>query len=164
MKFIADNMLGKLARWLRMLGNDVTYDVKLDDLKLLQLAKSETRALLTKDLQLYQRAAGKDINAYFVEGKSEAERLAELAKRYGITLEMNMDKSHCPICNTQLKATPKEALIVEVEKNTFTYYDKFWKCPNCGQIYWQGAHWKQISSTLDSAKAKLEKIKEKSEA
>ncbi len=162
MKFIADSMLGKLARWLRMLGNDVTYDVKLDDLKLLELAKSEERVLLTKDLELYHRAIGKGMDAYFVEGKSEAERLAELDKRYGITLEIDMDKSHCPVCNTQLKATPKEGLIGEVEKNTFTYYDKFWKCPNCGQVYWQGAHWKQISNTLCEAQKKLESLKEKS--
>ena len=162
MKFIADSMLGKLVRWLRMLGNDVTYDVKLDDSKLLELAKSEKRALLTKDLELYQRAVGKGIDAYFVEGKSEAERLAELAKRYGITLEINMDKSRCPVCNTQLEATPKEGLIGEVEKNTFTYYDKFWKCPNCGQVFWQGAHWKQISNTLCEAHKKLELLKEKS--
>ena len=78
-------MLGKLARWLRMLGNDVTYDSSLTTLKMLELAKSEERVLLTKDLELYQRAIGKGMDAYFVEGKSEAERLAELAKRYGIT-------------------------------------------------------------------------------
>jgi uncharacterized protein with PIN domain len=160
--FLADSMLGKLARWLRMLGSDVTYDVKLDDLKLLELAKSEKRALLTKDLELYQRAVGKGIDAYFVEGKSEAERLAELAKRYGITLEIDMDKSHCPVCNTQLKATLKEGLIGELEKNKFTYYDKFWKCTNCGQVFWQGAHWKQISYTLCEAQKKLELLKEKS--
>jgi uncharacterized protein len=161
-KFLADSMLGKLARWLRMLGNDVTYDVKLDDLKLLELAKSEGRSLLTRDLELYQRAVGKGIDAYFVEDKSEAERLAELAKRYGISLEIDMDKSFCPVCSTHLKATPKEGLVGKVEKNTFTYYDKFWKCPNCGQVYWQGAHWKQISNTLCEAYKKLELLKKKS--
>jgi len=161
-KFLADSMLGKLARWLRMLGNDVTYDVKLDDSKLLELAKSEKRTLLTKDLELYQRAVGKGIDAYFVEGKSEAERLADLAKRYGTTLEIDMDKSYCPVCNTQLRVTPKEGLIGELEKNTFTYYDKFWKCPNCGQVFWQGAHWKQIRYTLYEAQKKLELLKEKS--
>lgn len=162
MKFLVDSMLGKLARWLRMLGHDVTYDVKLHDSKLMELAKTEDRVLLTKDLELYQRTVGRGIDAYFVEGKSEAERLAELAKRYGITLEIDMDKSHCPVCNIQLKATPREELSNELEKNTFTYYDKFWKCPNCGQVYWQGAHWKQISNTLCEAQKKLDMLKEKS--
>jgi uncharacterized protein with PIN domain len=154
-------MLGKLTRWLRMLGHDVTYNVQLNDNDLLELAKKENRVLLTKDLELYQRANAKGIDALYLEGKSESERLAEVAKRYSLTLEIDMEKSHCPVCNTKLKATPKEQLSGELEKNTFTYYDKFWKCPNCGQVYWQGAHWKQISSTLKEAQAKLEKLKEK---
>jgi hypothetical protein len=152
-------MLGKLARWLRMLGNDVTYNVQLGDSELLEAAKKENRVLLTGDLELYQRAVARSIDAYFFEGKSEAERLAELAKRYGLTLAIDMEKSHCPVCNTMLKAVPKEQLSGELEKNTFTYYDKFWKCTNCGQVYWQGAHWKQISNTLSEAEKKLEKLK-----
>jgi uncharacterized protein with PIN domain len=133
-------MLGKLARWLRMLGHDVTYNIQLNDNDLLELAKKENRVLLTKDLELYQRAIAKDIGALYLEGKSESERLAEIAKRYNLTLEVDMEKSHCPVCNTKLKATPKEQLSGELEKNTFTYYDKFWKCPNCGQVYWQPTH------------------------
>jgi len=160
-KFIADSMLGKLARWLRMLGHDVTYTIQLNDNDLLELAKKENRVLLTKDLELYKRANAKNLDALYLEGKSESERLAEVAKRYSLTLEIDMEKSHCPVCNTKLKATPKEQLSGEIEKNTFTYYDKFWKCPNCGQVYWQGAHWNQISKTLKEAQAKLEKLKEK---
>jgi uncharacterized protein len=161
-KFLADSMLGKLARWLRMLGQDVTYNVQLNDNEILDFAKKENRVVLTKDLELYRRAAATGVDAFFVEGKSESERLAEVAERYGLTLVIDMEKSNCPVCNTKLKATPKEQLSEELEKNTFTYYEKFWKCPNCGQIYWQGAHWKQISNTLREARTKLEKIKEKS--
>jgi len=160
-KFIVDAMLGKLARWLRMLGHDVIYSTELSDSGLLELAKKENRVLLTKDLELYQRAIARGIDALYLEGKTEAERLAEVAKRYNLTLEIDMEKSHCPLCNTKLEATPKEQLSGELEKNTFTYYDKFWKCPNCGQVYWQGAHWKQICNTVKEAQAKLEKLKEK---
>jgi hypothetical protein len=161
-KFLADGMLGKLARWLRMLGNDVVCDVALDDAALLEAAKKESRVLLTRDAELYKRAVARGLDAFYVEGTSESSRLAEVAKRYGITLEIDMDKSHCPVCNTPLKATPKEQLAGEVEKNTYTYYDKFWKCPNCGQIYWQGAHWKQITKTLTQAQQKKLEKQEKS--
>ena len=154
MKFLVDAMLGKLTRWLRMLGHDVIYSVVFNDSELLELAKKEERILLTKDLDLYKRAIGKGIDAYYVESKTEPERLAQVAKRYGLTLEIDMDKSHCPICNAKLQAANKEQLQVELEKNTFTYYEKFWKCPNCGQIYWQGAHWKQITQTLTQAQQK----------
>ena len=155
MKFLADAMLGKLARWLRMLGHDVIYSVAFDDSELLELAKREERVLLTKDLELYKRAIGRGIDAYYVEGETEPERLAQIAKRYGLTLEIDMDKSHCPICNTKLQTAKKEELKDELEKNTYTHYEKFWRCPNCGQIYWQGAHWKQITQTLTQAQQKL---------
>jgi uncharacterized protein with PIN domain len=161
LKFFVDGMFGKLARWLRILGYDVIYSVQFDDSELLELAKREERVLLTKDLELYKRAIGKGLDAYYVEGKTESERLAEIAKRYNLPLAVNMNKSHCPICNTKLNITSKGQLQSELEKNTFAYYDKFWKCPNCGQIYWQGAHWKQINNTLKKAQIKLQKLEDK---
>jgi uncharacterized protein with PIN domain len=160
LKFLADGMLGKLARWLRILGNDVIYSVESDDSELLELAKKDERVLLTKDLELYKRAISRGLDYYYVDGKTELDRIAEVAKRYSLPLVIDMDKSHCPICNTKLAVASKEQLQSELEKNTFTYYSKFWKCSNCGQIYWQGAHWTQINNTLNQARAKIEKLKE----
>jgi uncharacterized protein len=160
LKFLADGMLGKLARWLRMLGHDVIYSVEFDDSELLELAKKDERVLLTKDLGLYKRAIGRGLDFYYVEGKTVPERIAEVAKRYNLPLVIDMDKSRCPICNTKLTSASKEHLQSKLEKNTFTYYSKFWNCSNCGQIYWQGAHWTQINNTLNQTRAKLEKLKE----
>lgn len=154
MKFLADGMLGKLARWLRILGQDVIYSVRFSDNELIDLAKTEGRVLLTKDFELYKRAIIRGLDSFYVEGKTESNRLAEISKRYGLTLAVDMDKSHCPLCNTKLQIVSKEQLNEELEKNTYTYYDKFWKCPNCGQVYWQGAHWKQIVQTLTQAQEK----------
>jgi uncharacterized protein with PIN domain len=151
-KFLADAMLGKLSRWLRILGQDVEYNVNLTDDQLLEKAKAEGKVLLTKDFELYQRALGRGLEAFYVQGKSEAEHLAELAKRFGLSLEMDMDKSHCPRCNAKLQAISKEQIKSDVEPNTFLYNNNFWKCPNCGHVYWQGAHWKQIQETLTRAK------------
>jgi uncharacterized protein len=156
-KFIADGMLGKLTRWLRILGQNVIYSIEFSDNKLLQLAKDEERILLTKDLELYKRAIARGLDAFYLEGKTEYKQLAEIAMRDGLKLEVDMDKSHCPICNNKLKSTQKELLKEELQKNTYTYYNKFWKCSNCGQIYWQGAHWKQIITTLAKAQDQLKK-------
>jgi uncharacterized protein with PIN domain len=105
-----------------MLGHDVVYSVEFEDAELLELAKREERVLLTRDLELYKRAIAKGLDAYYVEGETEPDRLAEVAKRYSIALEIYMDKSHCPICNTKLAAAPKEHLQDELEKNTYTHY------------------------------------------
>ena len=152
-------MLGKLARWLRMLGQDVTYSTELDDSKLLELAKKENFVLITKDLELYQRAITRGIDAFYIESKRESDQLAELSLRYNLALMIDMEKSRCPLCNTRLKAAPKEQLMGELKKNTLTYYEKFWKCPNCSQVYWQGAHWKQINNTLNEAQLKVKIVK-----
>ena len=78
MKFVADAMLGKLARWLRIIGQDVIYSVQFSDSELLKLAKTEERVLLTRDFELYKRAITRSLDSFYVEGKTESERLAEV--------------------------------------------------------------------------------------
>jgi uncharacterized protein with PIN domain len=145
-------MLGKLTRWLRMLGHNVKYSNKLDDAQLIAIAKKERRILLTRDLELYQQATAKGVQAFYIDGKTEAEKLAKLAQKFGINLEIDMTISRCPKCNAQVKSTSKEKVKGKVEETTFNYYDMFWECPKCGQIYWQGAHWTRIRKTLEEAK------------
>lgn len=152
MKFVADGMLGKLTRWLRMLGHNVEYSNKLDDAQLIMIAKKETRILLTRDLQLYQQATAKGVDAFYLEGKKETEKLAEIAERFEIRLDIDMTMSRCPKCNAKVKTIPKEKVAYKVEKSTFAYCNEFWECPKCGQIYWQGAHWTRIRETLEKAK------------
>ena len=157
MNFVVDGMLGKLTRWLRMMGHDVKYSNKLDDAELMVIAKKESRVLLTRDLALYQRAIAKGIEAFYVEGMTEPERLAELARRFSIPLVIDLKSSRCPRCNAPLQSVPKEKVVDRVEKNTFAHYDAFWECPNCRHVYWQGAHWTKIRATLEDAE-KLKKI------
>jgi len=159
LRFIADGMLGKLTRWLRMLGHNVKYSNKLDDPQLILIAKREGRVLLTRDLELYQQATARGVQAYYVNGVNEAEDLAKLAKRFGINLDVDMKISRCPKCNAQVKPVPKEKVAGKVEETTFSYYNEFWECPKCGQIYWQGAHWTRIIKTLETARELLNKIK-----
>lgn len=155
MKFITDGMLGKLTRWLRLLGFDVEYANDMEDKKLMTRAKKEKRILLTRDLELFRQAYAHSVGSFLVEGTTEAERLACLAKEYGFPLEIDVAVSRCPKCNTQIKAVPKHSVAEKVEEATFAYYNEFWQCPNCGQIYWQGAHWKRIINTLDEARKLL---------
>ncbi len=152
MNFVLDGMLGKLARWLRMMGHDVKYSTSSDDAELLIIAKQEQRVLLTRDLALYQEAAAKNIEAYYVEGTNEADRLAELSSRFGIPLVIDLERSRCPKCGTKLISVSKKDIVSKVEKNTLLYYEEFWMCPNCGSVYWQGAHWTKIRATLEEAK------------
>lgn len=156
LRFIADGMLGKLARWLRMLGHDVHYYRDYDDKKLLEMAKSEKRVLLTRDHELYQRAKTQGAEAVFVEAADEAGKLADLTNRFGFKLEIDLSVSRCPKCNEMIRAVSKEVVINQIPELTSTYYDKFWRCLGCGQVYWRGAHWKKIEKTLEEANSQLE--------
>ena len=156
LKFVVDGMLGKLARWLRMMGHNVKYSNTMEDSQLLALTKNEHRALLTRDFELYQRAIVKGFNVFYVEGGTEEERLAELARRYGIRFDIDMTISRCPKCNATVKQILKENAKGRVEESTFRYYNEFWECPQCHQVYWQGAHWRQIRKTLKAAERHLE--------
>ncbi|MEM2119337.1 MAG: Mut7-C RNAse domain-containing protein [Candidatus Bathyarchaeia archaeon] len=153
MKIVADGMLGKLARWLRILGHDVKYSRDIEDAKLIAIAKKDKRVLLTRDMELYKQAIAKGLQAFYVEGKTGEEKLAEVSKRFNIALDVDMAVSRCPKCNAKVKPVAKKSVTNKVNRNTFLYYNDFWKCQRCGQIYWQGAHWEKIRKTLENAKA-----------
>lgn len=155
LKFLADGMLGKLTRWLRMLGQDVIYAGSTDDIELILKAKKESRILLTRDVTLYQRAIAKGAEAFLLESPNQITNLAQVAERFRLPLEINPDNSRCPKCNTKIKPIPKMEAEGKVPEKTLTHYDEFWQCPNCGQIYWRGAHWKEIEKTLAEAKRTL---------
>ncbi len=157
MRFVADGMLGKLTRWLRMLGHDVKYSSELGDKKLIEIAKTEGRILLTRDLELYQQATVQGVNSFFVEEKTEAEKLAALAKRFDFKLEIDIALSRCSKCNTRIRPVAKEKVLDRIAKNTASNYEDFWECDNCNQVYWQGSHWKRIDKTLKEAQQILEK-------
>jgi uncharacterized protein with PIN domain len=155
-KFLADGMLGKLTRWLRMLGHDVVYTGSMNDSELILKAKKESRILLTRDVELYQQAIAKGADAFLLESSNQITNLAQTAKRFKFPLEINPEISRCPKCNTKIKAITKTEAAKKVPKTTLAHYNDFWQCPNCQQIYWRGAHWKKIEQTLAEARKTLE--------
>lgn len=150
MRFVADGMLGKLARWLRLAGHDVTYigDLKVpaseqDDV-LLELANLKRRVLLTCDLALYRRAKRAGIRSAYVESDDVVEQLVEVSKRCGRRIKIEPENSRCPMCNGSLKLTNKDDVKDIVPTTVLKAQLEFWRCGNCGKIYWHGTHWKTI--------------------
>jgi uncharacterized protein with PIN domain len=151
-------MLGKITRWLRMLGYNVKYSNVFDDNILISTAKIEKSILLTRDMELYRQAIKNGVEALYLEELNEIDKLARLAEKFKIKLDIDMKTSRCPKCNARIKRISKAKVKEKVEKNTFTNYQKFWKCVKCEQIYWHGAHWTKITNTLKAAKEKLKKL------
>jgi uncharacterized protein len=146
-------MLGRLARWLRMLGYETEYDSKADDNTLLKLSQEKETFLLTRDEELYNRAKARNINSVLVTGEKEEIRLGQLVKALGISLEINMATTRCPECGSELHEISKEAASNMVPAKSLELYDRFWRCTgaDCGKTYWVGSHWKQIRHTIEEA-------------
>ena len=159
MKFLVDAMLGKLARWLRLLGYDAEYGRDASDNQLLHQAARESRVLLTADVELYRRAVLSGLKAVLVRGATEAERLAELAAKLGIRLEVDLEASRCPKCNAPVAEVPKEAVRGLVPEGSWRHHQRFWRCTGCGQVYWQGSHWANIEAVLAKARELAERMR-----
>jgi len=154
MRFLVDGMLGGLARWLRILGQDVRYDASREDNELLRIAHEENMVLLTRDEELYQRALARRISSALMLGETEEERLAQIASIFDIDLYVDMTETKCPECGGGLKETPKSDVADEVPQASLKLYDRFWRCTNqnCGKVYWVGSHWDRIRQTLEEAR------------
>ena len=153
-------MLGKLARWLRMLGQDTAYSTKLDDLALIFKAKKEQRILITRDFKLYKNSIKNNVPVFYVSDQNKVEMLANLRTKFGIPLDIDMEISRCPLCNFSLQKITKQEASKKIKQNTLLYYNDVWSCSSCLSVYWKGSHLKDINLTLDEVKNFLGLIKE----
>ena len=152
MKFLVDGMLGGLARWLRILGQDVRYETSAGDNELLQIAENENMILLTRDTELSERAEARKLSSLLVVGDTEKERMAQVARAFRVRLDIRMAMTRCPECGSSLNEASKAELAGKVPETSLRLYNKFWICADCGKPYWLGSHWKQIRQTLDDVR------------
>lgn len=145
-------MLGKLARWLRMLGQDTIYATTLGDLDLILRAKKENRILVTRDFELYQKSIKNKIKVVYVKTQSIDFLLSDLSKQFDFPLIVNIILSRCPKCNQRLEIIPKQEAAKKLKPKTLIHYTEFWFCSKCNSVYWQGSHWNKINSILQKAR------------
>lgn len=140
MRFVADAMLGKLARWLRIIGYDTEYLPTAGDDELINAAEAGGRLLLTRDSELFRRAARRGVAAILIKSTTIVEELSEITRTLGLRLS---DKTRCPICN--------ELLVEGGDGPSVPARGKVWECPRCRKFYWHGTHWLKISETLEAS-------------
>lgn len=139
-------MLGKLARWLRAMGYDTLYFKVADDRRLLQLAHTEARLLLTRDTRLARLAGARGL---LVAGTAIDAQIAEVIERLALAPEGDGLLSRCLECNTLLQSRPKDSVRGRVPEYIFSTRDRFFGCPGCDRIYWQGSHVDRILARLE---------------
>ncbi len=137
MTFIADCMLGRLARWLRVLGFDVLYVSRIDDDALLGVARREGRVLLTRDTGLLERAA--DHPALLVTSGKWEDQLVQVLQEFGLE-KLVAPHTRCLDCNVLLKSVPKDRARNLAAPFVLERAEAFALCPACGRLYWRGSH------------------------
>lgn len=144
-KFIVDDMLGKLAIRLRMLGFDATYYGDTADSFLLRRSKDEGRILLTRDSSLVKTRGA---NAFFVSSRKLKDQIREVIQRYDLKIEARNMFSRCSICNQPLEDVPKEKVRDKVPPVVYNLFNEFSYCPRDKKFYWKGTHYEKIIEEL----------------
>jgi uncharacterized protein len=151
MKFIADAMLGTLARWLRGMGYDVAYDSSLPDRLLLRRAREEGRVLLTRDTGLIVL---KDVPEHiFITSDLVEAQVSQVLKTLRLRPEEGCFLTRCLACNGLLMVVEKPEVKAEVPPFVYATQKTFHRCPDCRRIYWEGTH-------VPRMKKKLQKLLE----
>ena len=145
MKFVVDGMLGKLAKWLKILGFDVVYDNKAEDSALVRLARKQGRVLLTRDVRL-QEGAG-DIPSLFIKSQEWQEQVEQVLREMNLHPEVK-PYSRCLQCNVELKKLPRGGAKNLVAPFVVEKASSFAICSECGRVFWPGTHFEDMDSKL----------------
>jgi uncharacterized protein with PIN domain len=152
-RFVADGHLGKLARFLRLLGFDVVYDRSADDRKLLVISVAEKRALLTRDRRLLMHSIVQ--HGYYPRSQAPDEQALEVVRRFELASTF-APYTRCLHCNALLNSVRKSDVFSQLEPLTQIYYEDFRRCAGCGKIYWAGSHFPKLQTQITGLRAKLE--------
>ncbi len=147
MKLLCDQMLGSLAKWLRILGFDTFYANKeITDEELLNIAKIENRTIVSRDKELILRGKKQNINVIEIKNTDLDDQLNLVLNL--IKIDEKLVLSRCTLCNTILKTIEKSKVEGKVPRKVFDKQDNFWFCNRCNKFYWAGSHYDKITDKI----------------
>ena len=142
MKFIADVMVGKLARRMRLLGFDVLYESTCEDNEVLRLALDQDRIILTRDTGLASRPLAQ--NHLLITSDMIDDQLHQVLEAFS-PLEENA-LTRCSLCNGQLSVLDRNDVRDLVPDHVAATVHEFWRCEHCGKVYWKGSHVRNMTT------------------
>jgi uncharacterized protein with PIN domain len=153
-RFMADAMLGRLARWLRILGFDTAYEAHIDDADLVRRAVRQRRIILTRDRRLPDQWRVSGIQ--LIETETPMTQLREIEAAHALCRDAR-PFTRCSRCNTGLHAANRDDVRGEIPPRVLLDHERFLRCPRCRRVYWSGSHVDRIrramSRTLPALRA-----------
>ncbi|MCD4724670.1 MAG: Mut7-C ubiquitin/RNAse domain-containing protein [Bacteroidales bacterium] len=143
--FVLDAHLGKLAKYLRMLGFDTLYRSDIDDNEIISVARKEKRIILTRDKPLLK---SKEVShGYFVRSIEKHEQLIEVIKKFDLYSQFK-SFTRCMMCNTILINADKDEIQNKVDKDIFRRFNEFFYCKHCDKVFWKGSHFMRMEAYI----------------
>jgi len=150
-KFILTPELGRLCRWLRIVGYDAYY-FRGRDSSLIVKALQEDRIILTRRKKLAQESAVKKVIIHYDCLKDQ---IRELKEKIGLDINPDNLFSRCTDCNAEIRKVDKQLVKDKVPQYVYQTQNEFYKCPKCKKIFWKGTHWdlanKYLQEILDDS-------------
>lgn len=143
MKFLCDQMLGTLAKWLRIYGFDTFYaNSKISDDQLIKISKDENRVLISRDKELIQIAKRENLKTIELKTTDIDEQIKAVLS--DLKFDESKVLSRCILCNARVEELCKDKVKEKVPKRVFENNEEFWFCKNCNKIYWKGSHYEKM--------------------
>jgi uncharacterized protein with PIN domain len=149
-KFIVDSNVGKLARWLRMLGYDAVFFEGEDDAYMIDRALKESRVILTRDTQIMKRGVitGGRLKAILIDSDQPEPQIRQVIDTLHIDFQ-SRPFTVCLECNNPLEKRNQEEVKERVPPYVFQTQQQYMECPVCHRIYWRGTHWQAMLRKLE---------------
>lgn len=149
-RFVLDVHLGRLARYLRLLGFDTRYDPGLDDPELVRISVEEHRILLTRDVELLKHGAL--THGSFVRSIDPEQQVVEVVRRLHLAARIE-PFTRCMRCNGMLEEVTRADVLDELPAMTAVHADRFRRCSGCRRVYWRGAHAGGLDRIVSAARS-----------
>ncbi|MFC2003871.1 Mut7-C RNAse domain-containing protein [Chloroflexota bacterium] len=150
LKFIVDYNVGKLARWLRMMGYDTMLFTGEDDSRMVSTALRQERVILTRDTEIMKRrvvTSGR-LKAILIETDEPDLQIRQVIESLNLDCQFS-PFTICLECNQPLRETNREQVKDLVPPYVFQTQSQYMECPACRRIYWQGTHWQAMTEKLE---------------
>ncbi len=148
-RFVADGHLGRLVRYLRLLGFDTRSDPGWDDPELVRISTGEHRILLTRDVGLLKHGAV--THGSFVRATDPKDQMIEIVRRFHLAGRVD-PFTRCVACNGTLEPVAKEEIADRLPPGTRRHVDEFVICTSCDKVYWRGAHHGELTRIVETAR------------